>query len=406
MHKLLNTNRAVLSWTIVALFFFYDYLLKFSVSVLKPDLMSEFNLSTTEFGLTMSMYMMVYTIMQIPAGVMVDRWGPRKIITFACLSCATGCFLFAYAENLIPLLIGRTLIGFGASFALVTCSKLATIWFSTDRFSFLFGCMITLAFIGGVFGINITTFLMSIWNWRDAMEIAGALYLIMALLMWIVVRDVNPGRKDKYLTENVSMKQLLRELLSVAIDKQAWLAAMYAGFMFVPTTILAFWGVSYLSEVNNIPLDTAGGLTSVIFIGWMIGAPAYGAISDWLRKRKALMYFATISSLFFSSILIYVDNLSYPTIAFLMFMVGLCSSGFALAFTVIKESYDIALVGAAMGFMNTVNTLFETTSVVAVGTLIDLQLGETMLENYNYAFSLVPVSAVLSLLALKFIKSR
>ena len=174
----------------------------------------------------------------------------------------------------------------------------------------------------------------------------------------------------------------------------------------MPTTILAFWGTAYLSEANNIPLDLAGGLTSVIFIGWMVGAPTYGFLSDYLNKRKSLMLFSTVSSLFFSSILIFSNNLPYASIAVLMFTVGFCSSGFALAFTVLKESYDIALVGAAMGFINTINTLFESASVVIVGSLVDLQLGETMLENYQYAFSFIPISAVLSLVALMFIKSK
>ena len=80
--------------------------------------------------------------------------------------------------------------------------------------------------------------------------------------------------------------------------------------------------------------------------------------------------------------------------------------GFAIGFTVLKESYNLALVGAAMGFINTVNTLFEASSVIIVGKIVDLQLGSSMLENYQYAFMLIPISIFIALISLIFIKAK
>ncbi|CAN0563219.1 unnamed protein product [Ectocarpus sp. 12 AP-2014] len=406
MFNLINSNRGSLSWGLVVLFFFYDYLLKFSVSVFKPTLMQEFLISTTEFGLIMSMYMITYTVMQIPAGVMVDHWGPRKVITIAAIICGVGCLLFASANNFILLLIGRALIGCGASFALVTCSKLATIWFHSNKFASLFGFMVTVAFVGGVFGINISTFLISFCGWRRSMEVAGVLCLFIAFMMWWIIRDVRPAINKSVLPEKVSTQKLLHNLVKVVMDKQAWLSAMYAGFMFVPTTILAFWGPTYLSENNGLSLELAGGLTSTIFIGWMFGSPAYGFVSDFLGKRKLPMFFSAITTLLFSTMLIFNPKLSYIEITILMFLIGFSSSGFPLAFTALKENYNVALVGAAMGFINTINTLFEALSVIVVGKVIDLQLSSVMLENYQYAFMFVPASSLFALFMLFFIKAR
>jgi MFS family permease len=406
MSPILNSNRGILSWGLVALFFFYDYLLKFSVSVLKPTLMDEFNITATVFGWVIAMYMLMYTVMQIPAGILVDRWGARKIITCAALACGAGCFLFSKADTTIALFVGRAFIGFGASFALVTCSKLAAVWFNPNRFALLFGSMVTIAFIGGMFGINLSTYLLSLYGWRSGMDLAGIGCIAMAAVMWWIIRDTNPNTPKTASDGTISLGKLCYQLLEVTLNKQAWFSAIYAGLMFVPTTILAFWGTAYLSETNNLSLELAGGLTSTILAGWIFGSPAYGYISDALGKRKMLMFVSALSTLCFSSILIFMTGLSYTTIAILMFLVGFCSSGFALAFTALKENYSVTLVGAAMGFMNTVNTLFEALSVIVVGKVIDLQLGSTLCENYQYALMFIPASAILALVTLLFIRAR
>jgi MFS family permease len=406
MLHILNSNRGILSWGLVALFFFYDYLLKFSVSVLKPTLMVEFNITATVFAWVIAMYMLMYTVMQIPAGILVDRWGTRRIITLAALACGAGCFLFSKADTTFALFVGRALIGFGASFALVTCSKLAAIWFNPNRFALLFGSMVTVAFLGGVFGINLSTYLLSLYGWRSGMELAGVGCIVIAAVMWWIIRDNNPNNPQNDTDKKISLGELFYQLLEVAQNKQSWLSAIYAGLMFVPTTILAFWGTAYLSETNNLSLELAGGLSSTIFAGWIFGSPAYGYISDRLGKRKILMFVSALSTLCVSSILIYTTGLSYITIAILMFLVGFCSSGFALAFTALKENYSVTLVGAAMGFMNTINTLFESLSVIVVGQVIDLQLGATLCENYQYALMFIPASTILALITLLFIRAR
>ncbi len=402
----IDSKRGMLSWGIVALFFFYDYLLKFSISVLKPSLILDFNVTSSEFGWLASIYMLMYTFMQLPAGIFVDQIGARKTITTAALTCAAGCFIFAAASDSSFLLLGRALIGIGASFSLVTCSKLATIWFNPNRFAFIFGTMITIAFMGGAFGINLSTFLLSICNWRVSMEFAGIICIIFALLMWGIIRDSNPNNTSVLEEKATSLKEVGYQLLQVIVDKQTWLSSVYAGLMFMPTTILAFWGTAYLSETNGIPLEWAGGLTSTILLGWIFGSPLYGYISDTLNKRKMLMFVSALTTLLFSLILLYTKGLSYTLIATLMFLVGFCSSGFALAFTSLKENYSITLVGAAIGFMNMINTLFEALSVIIVGKVIDLQFGQTLLENYQYALFFVPASSALALVVLAFIKAK
>lgn len=368
--------------------------------------MEEFNINSTDFGLIISMYMITYTVMQIPAGVLIDRWGARKIITSAAIACGIGCMLFSKADSTLLLLVGRALIGFGASFSLVTCSKLAATWFNPNRFAFLFGFMVTIAFLGGMFGINLSTLVMNFYGWRNGMDVAGIACLVMAATMWFIVRDAPANIDQAPAQENASIKVVMKQLVLVMKDIQPWMSSIYAGLMFVPTTILAFWGTAYLSETNNLSLELSGGLTSSIFVGWIVGSPVYGYLSDKLGKRKLFMGLSAVTTLLSSTFLIYSSGHSYMTIAILMFLVGFCSSGFAIAFTALKENYSVSLVGAAIGFMNTINTLFEALSVILVGKLIDIQFGSTLSENYQYALMFIPVSTILALVTLAFVRAR
>lgn len=222
--------------------------------------------------------------------------------------------------------------------------------------------------------------------------------------MWIIVRDINPSSPDPKSKEKTSFTQVFLQFSEVLKSKQAWLAATYAGLMFAPTTILAFWGTAYLSETNNLALGVAGGVTSAVFLGWIFGSPSYGFSYSVLGRPKMHMFFAAITTLLFSSILIFSTGLPWQAIAVLLFLVGFCSSGFVITFTVLKESFRSELVGAAMGFMNTANTLFEVLSVIVVGFVIGLNYGNTLLENYQYAFMFIPASVLLALFVLPFVK--
>ena len=120
----------VLPWVICglgALFYCYEYLLRISPSVMMSDLMQAYHINATVFGNLAAFYYYAYTPMQLPVGILMDRYGPRRLLTFACLACALGSYLFAHAFHIELAQIGRFMVGFGSAFAFVGVLKLATI---------------------------------------------------------------------------------------------------------------------------------------------------------------------------------------------------------------------------------------------------------------------------------------
>ena len=300
--------RGLSIWCLATIFYFFDNLLQVSPGVMKPELSAAFNLSGADLGILSSCYLWPYGLMQIPAGLLMDKVGPRKLFTIASLLCGIGCFLFASANLLEMAQIGRILIGTGASFAVVGCSKIAVVWFPANKFALFTGLMVSVGMFGSAFGLATVNYIIQIIDWRHAMYYGSYAAISLSILMWLIVKD------SPYITlsNNSHSKQIkvLKGLKKIIASKQIWLASMYAGLMFVPTMAFGgLWGIPYLVEGHSLNRDLAGCLVSLIFIGWVFGGPLYGWISDYLCLRNPLMYFANITTLIVSIMLIYIDRL-------------------------------------------------------------------------------------------------
>src|SRR3989344_3896364 len=108
-------------WSLGALFFFYKYLLQVSPSVMSKELMQTFSLTGAGLGNLAACFFYAYLFMQIPVGLLLDRYGPRLIMTFSILVCSIGVFIFAHANSIFIASISRAMMGFGAAFAAVSC---------------------------------------------------------------------------------------------------------------------------------------------------------------------------------------------------------------------------------------------------------------------------------------------
>ena len=139
-------------WLLSAFFMFYKYALEVSPSVMTNILMSAYHIDGAQLGSLAASYFYAYLIMQIPAGLLLDRYGPRKITTLAIILCALGIFLFARSETLLIASIGRFITGIGAAFAAVNCLKLIANWFPSRQFAFMSGLMMSVGMLGAVGG--------------------------------------------------------------------------------------------------------------------------------------------------------------------------------------------------------------------------------------------------------------
>jgi MFS family permease len=407
-----TSTHAWIIWLLSALFMFYKYALEVSPSVMTSTLMSTFHITGTALGNLAACYFYAYLLLQIPAGLLLDKIGPRKVTTLAIALCALGSLIFARADSLSIAGLGRFITGMGAAFAAVNCLKLITNWFPMKQFAFMTGLMMTVAMLGAVGGQAPLAAFIDAMDWRYAMQIIGVAGLILAGIFWIVVRDISPDHKRErhIISQSISFTESLKKVLK---NPQSWWLSLYSGFAFAPVMIFGgLWGVSFLSEAFEISQNISAQAVSLIFIGFAVGAPFFGWFSDWLGRRKIVMFWGTLLALITISGVIYAPGLTNTSITFLLFLFGFSISSFLLCFTMIREISLPILAATAIGFMNAFDALFGAFSDPLTGKFLDLGWDGKLVDGarvfsvqaYKAAFLTLPVYLIIALLTLLRIK--
>lgn len=410
--KLSYPVRAWSIWLLSALFMFYKYALEVSPSVMTGTLMKTFQISGMELGNLAACYFYAYLLLQIPAGLLLDRFGPRKTTTIAIAVCATGSLIFAGAESLLVAGVGRFLTGMGAAFAAVNCLKLIANWFPFRQFAFMAGLMMTLAMLGAVGGQAPLAAFIQKMEWRHAIQIIGIAGLILACLFWLVIRDKSPDHDREGQVESTKIS-LLDSLKQVLKNPQTWLLSAYSGFAFAPVMVFGgLWGVSFITEAFQLSHHMSAQMVSLIFIGFAVGAPVFGWFSDWLGRRRIVMLWGTLFALIALSLVIYAQGISALCLACLLFIFGFSISSFLLCFTMIREINLPILAATAIGFMNAFDALLGAFSDPLVGHCLDSAWDGKLIEGvrifsvsaYKSAFLILPAYLIVSLFILLRIK--
>lgn len=407
-----TTFIAWIIWLLSATFMFYKYALEVSPSVMTSTLMSTFNINGAQLGNLAACYFYAYLLMQIPAGLLLDKFGPRKVTTVAIGLCAIGSFVFAKSSNLGIAGTGRFITGIGAAFAAVNCLKLIANWFPASRFAFMAGLMMSVGMLGAVGGQAPLSNFIKLMSWRDAMTIIGICGIVLAALFCLIVRDKAPDHKNiKNLgSQKISIAKILKQIFK---NPQAWWLSLYSGFAFTPVMVFAgLWGIAFTSQSFQLDHNIAAQAVSLIFIGFAIGAPSFGWFSDWLGRRRIVMFWGTLLAVITITIIIYMPGISSWMLNFLFFFFGFFISSFLLCFTMIREITLPGLAATAIGFMNSFDALLGALTEPLTGKFLDMGWDGTIvngarvfsIHDYKLAFIILPIFLVLALLSLIKIK--
>ena len=391
---------------------FYKYAVEVSPSVMTTSLLQTFQISGMALGNLAASYFYAYLLLQIPAGLLLDRFGPRNTTTLAIGVCALGSLIFAGAESLLMAGFGRFLTGAGAAFAAVNALKLIANWFPARQFAFMTGLMMSVAMLGGVGGqAPLAAFIEKI-QWRQAIEVIGVAGFVLMAVFWTVVRDKSPDHaKEKHIAP--TKQPLFESFKQIFKNPQSWWLSAYSGFAFAPIMVFGgLWGVPFMVEAFALPHNVAAQMVSMIFIGFAVGAPVFGWFSDWMGKRRIVMLWGTTGALVAISTLIYIPSIANLSLPFLLFVFGFFISSFLLCFTMICEIHVPLLAATAIGFMNAFDALLGAFSDPLTGKFLDSTWDGTLVEGarvfsvyaYKLAFLTLPVYLLISLLLLLKIK--
>lgn len=400
-------------WGLGALFFFYEFLLQIVPGVMSTDLMRDFNVTANHFGLLVSFYFVAYASMQLPAGVLLDRFGPRRLLAVAALLCSVGTLMFGTAQHYAIVELARFITGLGSAFAMLGTLVLVANWFPTNRFASIHGITLTIGMLGAVFGSAPMSMLVEHYQWRPSLIGLGIIGLVITASIWLIVRDkptysVNNQRAN---SEPVATADVLRALGNILKHKQSWLIALFGILIYAPTAALGQWGPIFIQSSFDVDLTKAAAINSTMFIGWCVGSPFFGALSDRIGRRKVPLYISAVGTLICLVGIIYLP-MSLTLLTVMMFAFGFFTCGFVPSFSLIRELHPPKASGTALGFMNMINSLGGAIAAPAIGILLDWAWDGKILNrarvysaaNYHLALNALPILVIIALLILPMIK--
>lgn len=401
-------------WGLACLFYFYECLLQVSPSVMSNELMRDFSVTSKTLGILSGIYFYSYAAMQLPGGVLMDYFGPQRLLTLATVICSLSTIAFGMTDNFFMACIARLMIGFGSAFAAVGTMKLAANWFPAHRFALLTGLMVTIGMLGAIGGETPLALLIDNFGWRQSMIIMGSVGMVLAVLILLIAKDspknFSPSIHQHEIEEE---EEMFPSLLALVRNKQLWFIAIYGGLMYMATPVFCgLWGVPFLMHKMEIAKATAANYISLVFIGWAIASPLWGIFSNRIGLRKPPLYIGCVGALTCSLLFIYAPISSSFIMECLLFTFGIFSAGFLPAFSVAKELCNKKYVATGLSFMNMMNMIGIALAQPLIGLILDqMWQGQTVgnvrlypIEAYYTSLSILPLGMLIALILLPKVK--
>lgn len=400
-------------WSLAVLFYFYEYFLRVSPSIMLPELMKAFGVQATAVGFMTAFYLYAYAPMQLPVGVLADKYGARRLLTFASLTCGVGGLLMGFAYDLWIGEIARLLMGFGSAFAFVSMIYVCTHWFAKRKWAIMIGIGNSLGMLGAVIGLGPLRIATNSFGWRAVMIFLGLFGLALALIIYLVVRN-EPTKVEESAPHQKDEEGLLHGLKIIMKNPLTWLNGLVStGYYSVTVNFAGLWGVSYLKSAYNLSPEMAGFAGSMIFLGWVVGGPTIGFAADkWKRRRPPLVLFTFLTLVVFTPI-VYFD-LSLPLAFVLLFLTGLFSSAQLLNYSYAIEVNPISAKGTSIAFTNCLTFLGNAALQPAIGLLLDLGWDGTKASgipiysasDYHRALTVFPLLLLFAFLLSFFLRDK
>jgi sugar phosphate permease len=329
-------------------------------AVVAVDMMRDLHASGALVGLLGSAYFYPYALMQIPTGLLSDSWGPRRTISlFLVIACA-GSILLGVAHSPSWAVIGRILVGLGVSTLFVCTLKVFSQWFRPREFASMTGIFMAMGGLGSLSAAGPLAYLSTWVGWRISFLFVGGFTLLIALLVWLFVRDT-PGdsgaaERKTHAEAPAPSLSLTKGIRMVLAEPAFWPIAVW--FFFTCAIYFSFvglWGGPYLMQVYGITKADAGKILSLSALGLIVGSPFVSFLSNKVfRGRKPVLVISSCIALCLTAALAFATaKLSLPVLSLICLGLGATTGAIVvIAFTATKEMFPLRIAGTATGLVN------------------------------------------------------
>lgn len=385
------TLRGLSVWAICALFFAYEFLLRTLLGTFQAPLMRDLKLTSVSFAcLSTTIYFIAYAIMQMPAGMIAEKWGLKKTLTVAVALCALSGTAFAFVQNQEAAFFARLLMGLGSGFGFVCLMVSVYDWIPKAYYGLFIGLSQFIGTLGPMIAAGPINDLAIRYHldWRMVFLGFGCLgFLLLIAVIGIVRSNANEERLFRIVRRPRAWHVDLFELFK---QKQTWCIALYSA--------LVYCVVEYLSENEGKAFIELRGLNPIVssymitlaWVGYAMSCPLLGALSDYIKRRKLIMVFSALGSCLAAVLIIYFPA-SPLLLGFSFYLLGVGAGGQSIGLAMMAEYCHKTYVAVAFGFNNAMITVISSVNAPLIGWLIEHhRIGETLtVSDYQFGFSVI-----------------
>lgn len=374
-------------WLPFACGYFLSYGLRNVNAVISGDLVRDINVNPNQLGLLTGAYFLAFALAQLPLGVLLDRYGPRRIEAALLVCAAAGAALFSISESLAGLVSGRALIGLGVSACLMAAIKAFVLWFPPSRLATLNGWLLAMGGLGAISASAPVEALLKLTDWRGMFVAISAVTLAVALLIFLVVPERNEGGARESLKESLAG---LKEVFSNALFWKLSLvfACVQGSFM----SVQGLWAAPWLRDVADYPDAGIGAFLFGLALAMTAGFLSFGNLSDRLGRRGVDTLLVSNVAVGLSIVLFALMTAGITTGAAVIWMAYVFFvTGGVLVYPILSREFSHRLTGR----VSTATNLLTFTGAFAIqwgiGAVINLWTpvqGRYPVEAYQAAFAI------------------
>ncbi|MCH9630410.1 MAG: hypothetical protein S4CHLAM37_04090 [Chlamydiia bacterium] len=400
------TLKGFIVWGVCALFFLYEFLLRTIIGTFQHPIMFDLNLSSFKFSLlSTSTYLLIYGLMQIPVGLIVDRYGLKKSLFVGAAICSLSAIGFAYTHNFYSALFFRMLTGLGSSFGFICLLVAVYQWMPKRNIALLIGLSQFVGTLGPMLAAGPVNAIAegSEISWRTVFFILGLAGILLAFVILIVVKN-NSRREGSYLILR-RPEQIKANIKQLFLQMQPWVIALFSACVYFSIEFLSENEGKLFLGLKGHSSHFSSYMLTIAWFGYAIGCPLLGFLSDFFQRRKSIMMSSAIIAVIAISGIIF-GNDRYILISSFFFL-GIAASGQSVGFAIIAEQFKSGYLAIGLGLNNAMITVISSINAPAIGFVIDSikTTKHATLENYQEAFySLIVIACLGLILTVFFLK--